>query len=227
MQVIALTSFRITILLTLFFLILALAYPVLAQDATKPVEERRERVKERIETRKEIVAQKVDTLKERMATKEAALKAKLDAFRDRKKATAAARISENLNKINDKQTSQMLKHLDKMTSILNRLEDRVNRGTPDIKDAALAQTAIADAEAAITTASSAVKAQSEKEYTLSVSSESKVRTDAKGTRDQLHTDLRAVRKLVIDAKQAVANAIRVAKSGKLEIPGKESTPSGR
>lgn len=217
--------FRLSFIFILLSIFLFLTYPAWAQDATTPAT-RKEKAKERVETRKEIVAQRVDTLKERMATREAALKAKLDAFRDKKKATAAARISENLNRINDKQTEQMLKHLDKMTSILNRLEDRVNRSTPDIKDATLAQIAIADAKAAIATASSAVKDQSEKDYTVEVSSESKVRADFKKVRDMLHADLKSIRESVIKAKQAVANAIRVAKSGKLEIP-KEGTPSGR
>lgn len=203
------------ILTVLFSLILILAYPVWAQNSESDI----------VKGKREVVAQKVDTLKERKATREAALKVRLDTFRDQRKATAAARISENLNKINDKQTAQMLKHLDKMASILNRLEGRVNRSTPDIKDSALAGTAIADAEAAIASASSAVKAQAGKDYTVTVTSEGKLRIDIKKVRDMLHSDLKAVREAVIKAKQAVANAIRVAKSGKLEIP-KEGTPSG-
>lgn len=216
---------KLSAIIILLSLLLIVAYPVLAQDVTIGTT-RKEKARETVVVRKEKVAQRMENLKVRMATKEAALKARLDTFRDKKKATAAARISENLNKINDKQTGQMLKHLDKITSILNRLEDRVNRSTPDIKDAALAQTAIADAKAAIATASSAVKDQSEKDYTVEVSSESKVRGDVKKVRDMLHADLMSVRESVIKAKQAVVNAIRVAKSGKLEIP-KEGTPSGR
>lgn len=138
--------------------------------------------------------------------KEAALKAKLQTFRDLKKASAAARINDNLNRINDKQTQQMLKHLDKMSTILGKLETRVNQGTA----------AIASAGASIASASAVVRAQSEKDYTIQVTSESTVKQDAQNTRTKLHTDLQTVRKLVIDAKQAVANAIR-----------KEGIPSGQ
>lgn len=200
---------RAAIIFVLFSFILALAYPVWAQDATRPATTRREVIKERISTR------------------EATLRAKLDTFRDKKKATAAARISDNLNKINAKQIEQMLKHLDKMTVILNRLEARVNQGRPDIKDQALARVAISDARQAIATATAAVRAQAAKDYTLQVSQEAMVRVDAKKMRDALHADLRSMRKLVIDAKQAVVNAIRVAKSGIVEIPKKEGTPSGQ
>lgn len=130
------------------------------------------------------------------ATRAAALKEKLKNFRDQKKASAAARISENLNRINDKQTSQMLKHLDKMTSILGRL--KVASKT--------------NAESKIASSAAAVKAQADNDYTLTISSETKAREEAQALRQKLHTDLRAVRQLVIEAKQAVAAAIRGAKA---------------
>lgn len=211
---------KLSAILVLLSLLLIAAYPVFAQDATRPATTKRDQVREKVETRKE-------TIKERIATREAALKAKLQAFKDKKKAEIADRLNSNLNKINQKQTGQMLKHLDKMSAILNKLEARVNKGTPDIKDPQVAKISIAQAKASIASATAAVKIQSEKDYTLQVSSESAVRKDAQKKRTELHTDLLAVRKLVIDAKQAVANAIRVAKSGKLEIPAKEGTPSGQ
>lgn len=195
-------------------LILGLTYPVLAQDATTPATTR----KYRIETRKE---------KERIATKEAVLKAKLEKFKDKKRAEIADRVNTNLNRINQKQTEQMLKHLDRMSTILGKLEERVRKGTPDIKDVTLAKAAIASAKGSIAAATASVKLQAEKDYTIAVSSEGTVRKDAQKTRVQLHNDLKAVRVQVIGAKQAVSNAIRVAKSGKVEVPGKEGTPSGR
>lgn len=211
---------KLSAILVLLSLLLIAAYPVWARDATKPGTPKREQAKERVEVRKE-------TLKERIATREAALKVKLQAFKDKRKAEIAERLNSNLNKINQNQTGQMLKHLDKMSTILNKLEARVNKGTPDIKDPKVAKAAIAQAKASIASATAAVKTQSEKDYTLQLSSESAVRKDAQKTRTELHTDLLTVRKLVIDAKQTVANAIRVAKSGKLEIPSKEGTPSGQ
>ena len=113
--------------------------------------------------------------------------------------------------------------------ILDKLEARVNSGTPDIKGSASASAAIASARDAIASASAAVSDQALKDYTIVVTSESNIRIDAKTQRDKLHTDLLALRKIVIDAKQAVANAIRVAKSGKALIPGlrKEGTSSGQ
>lgn len=192
-----LTTFsKVSAILILFSLLVVASYPVWAQDYTT---ERR------------------TNLKEKIATREAALKAKLQAFKDQKKAEITERISNNLNRINAKRTEQMLKHLDKMSALLDKLETRV-----------AAKSAIADARASIASAKAAVKTQAGKDYTLTVTSERKAREDAQAVRDRLHQDLQAVRKQVVDAKQSVANAIRVAKSGKIEVPGKkEGTPSGQ
>lgn len=211
-------------ILVLFTLATALA--VTAQESTPSTTTKREAVKQRVETKKEIAQVRAENIREKIASREAALKARLNNFKDKRKATIAERVNSNLNKINQNQTAQMLRHLNKMSSLLDKLEARVNSAKPDIKDPAAARAAIATARTNIATTSAAVTAQSEKDYTITVTSESRVKTDAQTQREQLHNDLQALRKQVIDAKQSVANAIRVAKSGKVEIPKKEGTPSG-
>lgn len=164
--------------------------------------------------------------REKIASREAALKAKLQAFRDQRKAQVAERVNETLNKINQNQTGQMLRFLDKVTSILDKLQARVDQNSPDIKDPATAKAAIADARTKIASAEAAVKEQAQNDYTISITSEGTVKKDAQAAREKLHTDLLSVRKLVIEAKQAVANAIRVTKSGS-SIQPKEATESGQ
>ena len=88
------------------------------------------------------------------------------------------------------------------------------------------------ARKAIATASAALNIQSQKDYTIQVTTESRIKFDAQKQRDLLHNDLVAIRKMVIDAKQAVANAIRIAKAGSLgnkegTESGKEATTSGQ
>lgn len=203
---------------------LGLAIPALAQTpiksgpttATSPAATRKELVQQKTEVRKDFLEAKrtaVANLKEKMATREAALKTKLKAFRDQKKATVAERVNTNLNGINAKRTDQMSGALTRMTNILTKLEERVNGATSDIKDPTTAKAAITDAKAAIATAQDAVVAQSEKDYTLTVTSEAKVKQDTQAVREQLHSDLKSTRNLVIKAKQSVANAIRIAKGG--------------
>lgn len=217
---------KMTTIIILLLLLFMASYPVIAKDATTGAA-RKEKARETIEVRKEKVAERMENKKEVMASREAALKAKLERFKDKRKAEVTDKVNTNLNRINQKQTKQMIKHLDKMSTILGKLEERVNKGTSDIKDVTAAKAAIASAKEGIATATASVKLQAEKDYTIAVSSESTVRKDAKKIREQLHNDLKTVRKQVVDAKQAVSNAIRVAKSGKLEIPKKEGTSSGR
>lgn len=168
--------------------------------------------------------------REKIASKAALLKTRLQAFKDQVKASLAERINTNLNMINQNQTRQMQGYLDTMTNILDKLETRVKQPTPDIKDPAAAQAAITSARAVIATASASVAAQAQKDYTIQVTSESRIKLDAQLQRDKLKTDLLAIRKAVIDAKQAVTSAIRIAKSGStfsdIELK-KEGTSSGR
>ncbi len=212
------------------------AYPALARDATttgavkeKLITPATTLIQKRVVSDKENVENRITALREEQASKTAAFRTKLQAFKDKIKASVAERINTNLNMINQKQTTNMQKHLSTMSLILDKLEVRVNQGSPDIKNPAGARTAIVSARQAIATASGAATAQAQKDYTIQITSEGKIKINAKDQRDKLHTDLLALRKMVIDAKQAVANAIRVAKSGMLptESGAKEGTASGK
>lgn len=195
---------------------LAQNLPADRQDAT-PTSTRREKAKEKSDRlatkaadRREAIKERLDEHKERLATKAAALKERLAQFKDKRKAATVERVNATLQMINEKRTDAMRKHLDTMTKLLTKLSDRVAKKKAEGKDTSQADAAIASASASIASASAAVDAQALKDYTISVSSESGVRTDAKKVRDALHADLQAVRKLVIEAKQSVAAAIRVA-----------------
>lgn len=210
----------------------ALSYPVLAKDSTssaiKPTSKGLTRELAEDLSRQQKIEDKINSVREKIASKAATLKLRLQEFKDQRKAEIAGRVNGLLNKINENQTTQMQKHLDKMSAILTKLQNRVNNGTPDIKDPAAARTAIASASAAIASASASVATQAQKDYTIVVTTEGRIGIDAKTQRNNLHSDLLGVRKLVIDAKQEVANAIRIAKS----LPNavgkeKEGTNSGQ
>lgn len=198
---------KISSIIIFLAILLLSAYPVIAVESSTSAK-KREKVQEKVEARKEVVAEKIEsrkvkvaerieTLKEKMASREAALKAKIAKFKDKKKAEILERVNTNLNQINQKQTEDMMKHLDKMSTLLAKLESKAKTNS-----------SIEDAKTAISTASAAVKAQSEKDYSITVTTEAAAKTDASKVRQQLHTDLLAVRKLVIAAKQSVSTAIR-------------------
>lgn len=210
------TKSAIAILLTSVIVIVT---PVIAVESTgsgRPLREkidtRTQKIETRAATREAKITASMDERKTKMATREAALKAKLQTFKDKKKAETAERVNTNLDKINQNHTAAMLKHLDKMSALLDKLETRVTSAKSDIKDPAAAKAAIAEAKAIIATTSAAVKVQAEKDYTIQITTETKVKTDAQAKREQLHQDLTALRKQVIDAKQSVSNAIKAAKS---------------
>lgn len=159
------------------------------------------------------------TRKEQMASREAALKAKLQVFQDKKKAEATQRIDTNLNKVNQKRTANAMQQLDKMSDILNRLDSTVSKASADGKDTTQALAAITSAKSAIDSAKKAVYNQSQKQYNLTVTSESKIKADAQTARDGLKTDLKSIHSLVVAARQVVANAISTTKS---TLGGKKS-----
>ena len=136
------------------------------------------------------------------STRSASLKKALQRFRDQKKAVIVQRVNDTLAMINKNRTDMMKKHLQTMTDILTRLENRVNQPAT--------QEAITQAKTAIQNASQSVDTQSQKEYTIVVSSESTVKTDAQTARQNLFTDLKTTHQQVVDARQALVNAIEVA-----------------
>ncbi len=163
-------------------------------------------------TKKERAVQRTENVKDKVASREAALKEKLAKFRDKKKAEATERIDNNLNKVNQKRMEMMLQHLDKMSSMLTRLENIVSRATTDGKDTSQATAAISSARSAVNSAKVTIQTQSQKQYNLTVTSEGKVKDDAKSARDNLRTDLQSAHNLVVTARQAVASAISTTKS---------------
>ncbi len=172
--------------------------------------------------------QRFDKMTMQIASHEAELKLKLQAFRDQKKAQIADRVNTNLSQINQNRTKEMQANLDKMSKILDKLDSLVSSNSPFIKDPVATKAAIVNARAKIATASAAVTAQSTNDYTITVTSESAVRLNAQTQRNKLFTDLKTVRQLIVDARQSVANALRVATglgAGGLGT-GKEGTPSG-
>jgi TolA-binding protein len=196
-------------------LFLAAGCAVLAKDSTISGAPRKENIAQRIEERKLALLSaanknegKLMELKAKIASRTAELKSRLQGFKDQKKAERVQKVNDVLNKINKNQTDQMSKHLGKMSDILLKVENRVN-GASGSGSVTEANNALSSASAAIATAKAAVTTQSNKDYTLTITNEASAGAQARIMRDQLHTDLLSVRKVVIDAKQSVANAIRV------------------
>lgn len=150
---------------------------------------------------------KTQIVEQRTENKEE-LQAKLEEFRNQKKAQIAERVSNNLNKISDNRVNAMMKHLDRLQEILNKLTERVTAAGDNGKDVTAAEGAIADAQMAIDEAKTLVEAQAGEDYTLAVGDETTVKTDAQAKREALMSDLKGVHDKIKAAKDAVVVAIR-------------------
>lgn len=143
-------------------------------------------------------------MKDQIASREAVLKQKLQAFKDQRKAVVAQRISDNLNKVNKNVTDEQSRRLSKLSDILNRIEQRASASG----SVASISATLTAAQTAIQTAQDAVTVQSQKDYTLTLTSELTAKTEVKTTRDKLFNDLKATHQLVLSAKDAVVAAFK-------------------
>lgn len=217
------TGSKILVLALLFAFYLTPLFPVYAQqgrgDVATPRLNRLEetdrtgRLQQRPMDLNQKFEDRIAQMRQKIASREAQFKLRVDQFEDKVKAKLALKVNRVLNQINQNQTQQMNKHLNKMSEIL----DRVVTGAGGN---ASSSAQVAEARSAIETAQTAVETQAGRDYTINVSTESAIRKDAQTMRDRLRTDLRNTRQLVIGAKQAVAIAIRGLTSGN------DSTGSG-
>lgn len=144
---------------------------------------------------KDAVAAKRLEVKAVAETKREEFKAKLQTIKNEKKKALVERIDAKLMHVNTK-------HTDKFTQVLNNLQillDKISLTATRARvlaDIATAQTAIDDAK-------TAVEAQAAKTYTITISTETALRSDVGAVTSQLRLDLMATHKAVVDAKQAV------------------------
>lgn len=152
-----------------------------------------------------------EELKQRMATREAALKKKLDTFKDKEKAMMTQNISNNLNTINKNRTDAMNKNLGTLANLLTRVKNIASEAATKGKDVTAIESAIDQAESTIVSAQELINTQAGNDYTLVVSSETKVKDDAKAKRDQLEQDLKTAHQGMLDARAAVVSTVNTLK----------------
>lgn len=137
-----------------------------------------------------------------MAAKEASgsgmrrqeFKNKLQTVKDEGKRKIVERIDVKLAEINKRRTDAMTRHLDKMSEILAKVKLRGGDTTA--------------AEAAVADARSAVVAQAAKTYTITISTEDKLKINVGETMKALMTDLRKLHEgKIVPARKAVSDAI--------------------
>ncbi len=176
------------------------------------VQEKQTALRERIASKQADLMEKLDMKRkeasESFKLKHDAFKLRIEAIRDEKKKMLTERISSRSAQINIRRTNHWTEVLNKLSGILQRLEDKVNAAKTAGKDTGSAEAAIASAEAKIAEAQEAVLAQAGNVYTASITSDATLNSTVGTMVKQLQSDLQSVHKLVIEAKQAVMNVVR-------------------
>ncbi len=186
--------------LTLLFLTLLTtnsASALTPKDLQASVSAKREQIKENIQERK-------DTLQE----KRAAFKEKLQTIKDGKKQVVVERIASKLATVNQNQTARLTGILEKLTTIVTAIEEKVTKAKADGQDITSAEAAISSAKTAISNAQSAVATQLVKDYTITINTENTLRNDVGVITSQFRSDMQTTHKAVVDAKQAVMQAAK-------------------
>jgi DNA repair exonuclease SbcCD ATPase subunit len=195
--------------------------------STQEFQQNREEIQRLIEQNRIEFRNQVQNKREEMKTKIDALKEKLrERLRERiseRKRTIVERIYDRINALNERMTDHYMDVLDHLEKVLERIESRTAKAKLNGRDVSSVEAAIEKAHQAINTAREAVKAQAEKVYQPpEITTEGNLKLDVGKLRQQLHDDLKAVEKLVKDARDAVRQAAvalaQIPKVDELEVP---------
>jgi methyl-accepting chemotaxis protein len=186
------------------------------EELKKSIEQNQLELRNRIQNKREEMKAKIETLKEQ-------LRKKLQGKISEQKQKIVERIYERINALNERMTNHYLDVLDHLEKVLERIESRATKAKLNGRDVSSVETAIEKARQTINNAREAVKIQAEKVYQPpQITTEEKLKLDVGNLRQQLHNDLKAVEKLVKDARDAVRQAAvvlaQIPKVDELEVP---------
>ena len=184
-----------------------IAAPVAPSPSAKVTPSPKAKAVDALLTAKERAASKAADLRPLVASGGGTLRDKLKTFKDQKKAALIERISQTFVNINQRRTSEMLRHIDTMNMILSKAQDRATTAQSAGTDVSAATTDMTSASNALANAKTAVEGQSKKTYDIKIASESGARADVKLMRDALEKDLKSTHELVAESRRILINAI--------------------
>lgn len=143
---------------------------------------------------------------------------------DSRKSAVVQSISDKIADSNLRLITTMLDALDKLTIILDRVENNATMLNTSGLDTTTLLRSIVDAENAIEKAKEGLSEQIEKEYAADLSNEANLRTSIANMVSEYRADITAVFGLVSEAKESVQIAITEAKALS-ENPSRQATNS--
>lgn len=175
---------------------------------------RKAQVKQRLEKARTERQQKIDLFRQRVQTtttikqqNREEFKEKLETIRDERKQEIVSKIDENLAKLNSKWVAQWNTALERLNQIVAKIETRAEAAASEGKDVARVQENISAAKTAINAAQDAVNTQSEKIYTITITTEQNLGQDVRTTINLFHNDIKNTKDAVDAAKRATVTAL--------------------
>ncbi len=182
-------------------------------------EDAQQRKAEALEKRKEIqeqVQKRMEEAKELHAERREEFRMKLQEISDERKQEIVERIDERLAEMNERITGRLAEHLDRIMSIIDRIEAK---GADMEGDTQQLDDAIDAARAAVEASQKAVEEQAGQEYVIELNEESTLGSDVRNVVLQFRNDIKATTETVKTARQKTVDAARaLAKVPKPEMP---------
>ncbi len=203
-----------------------------AKNAIEVQKERAEKIKEEVKQRAQKAQERIKEARKNAEEKAKDMREKakqrISEIKDKKKQEMAQKIASQFERINKIWTDHFAKVLDRLDAVLQKIKSRTQKAGENGKDVSVVNTAIANAEAKITQARSAVALQAQKTYVLNVSTAAEatptnqdtlvisLREQFKTLKEQLHKDLTALRD---GAMKSAREAVKSAFEALSKIPG--------
>lgn len=131
---------------------------------------------------------------------------KLKTIRDERKQLLVQKIDTKISTFNMKHTDKMNEALTKLTTILTHLTERSANLKAGGANTLALDAAITQALAAVNASKIAVGAQATREYVITITTESALKTNVGAVVSKFRQEMTNTHKTVVDAKQAVINA---------------------
>lgn len=180
-------------------------------------------------------ARKAEIEKLRLA-KKAAMDAAREEFQtqlatltDAKKKEIAEKISDGLTTANTNATDRMFVILDKLETILTKVEDKIAESKSEGTDTTAQDLEVTNAKTALEAAKDAVTTQAAEDYIITVGTDITLRSDVGTVVNQQKQDLRTTYETVRSARQAVRQAAKSLKDlgvmKAMPLPATSTLPS--
>ncbi len=165
-------------------------------EMRKEIEERREEFKNKLEEQKDVMKAKIEAEKLRLSEK-------LKTIKDERKKQTVQKVNTEIQALNTRKLEHYSNVLNQIEEVLKKVGTRVDNASARGLDVGTVRTNMIAVETAISAARAAIVTQSAKVYTVTVTTEGKLKNDTGATRQALQKDLSGVQNLVKTAHDAL------------------------